>query len=312
MSIVEALARGLPLSKTELKLLILTAPNRYKVHEIEKRNGRGKRTIAQPTAEVKLAQRTLQVALKGMLPIHECAKAYQPETGIYDHAYPHAKSSYLLKVDFKDFFPSIKGGDFKLHLAKYANIQGESSEVCERIFFWRPKRSESLVLAIGAPSSPWLSNTVMYDFDCALSSYCVERGLVYTRYADDLALSTNTPRLLEDAYGYVNELCARLNYPSLKVNPQKTVFTSRRFNRTLTGLVLSSQGEVSVGRARKREIRAMAFRYSSGLLNAEEVSRLKGLLAFMKSIDAKFLMSISRMLGEEKFGELAKWGQKTP
>lgn len=156
MNIMDILLKRLPLSRAELSLLIVTAPNRYKVHTIEKRNNRGKRTIAQPTAEVKIVQTVIQNHLLNRLPIHECATAYRRGISIKDHATPHAAKKYLLKVDFKDFFPSITDGDFIKHLDRYAKMEKESADLLASIFFWRQRKTKNLVLAIGAPSSPWL------------------------------------------------------------------------------------------------------------------------------------------------------------
>jgi RNA-directed DNA polymerase len=304
MNLTDLLARKLPLSPGELQLLITTAPNRYKLHTIEKRHNRGKRLIAQPTAEVKIVQKLLQGNLQKILPIHENAKAYRLKTSIKDHAEPHAKQRYLLKIDFENFFPSITSDDFSQHLSEFTDLnQNEIKELCQ-VFFWRPKGANRLVLAIGAPSSPWLSNTILYDFDFHLSNYCQDNGIIYTRYADDLALSTNTRNILEEAFIYVRTLCANLSYPQLTINEDKTVFTSKKFNRTLTGLVLSNDGSVSIGRDKKREVRALANYYSRGLLEPEKIAHLRGLLAFTLSIDRTFNTSIKRMLGQKKYEEL--------
>lgn len=309
MNPIDLLARRIPLSRSEISLLIETAPSRYKVHSIEKRHGRGTRTIAQPTAEVKLAQVTLLKLLKKVLPIHDCAKAYRDGLSIKDHAAPHAANSYLLKVDFKDFFPSITSADLRLHLRKHSDLDEEWIRSLERVFFWRQKITNRLVMAIGAPSSPWLSNSIMHDFDEALTAYCQSTGITYTRYADDLALSTNTPDILRDALVMVKNICADLKYPRLTVNDEKTVFTSKKHNRTLTGLVLANDGSTSIGRTRKREIRALAHHFDNNALDPEQVANLRGLLAFTYSIDPDFNSSVARMIGVEKYNSLMQPGK---
>lgn len=306
MNLTDLLAKRLPLSGSELSLLIATAPNRYKVHEIEKRHNRGTRLIAQPTAEVKVVQMIVQKYLRGKLPIHQCAKAYQPKTSIKDHASPHASNRYLLKIDFKDFFPSITSEDFASHLERHVQLDRPSAEMFARIFFWRPKKTNMLILAIGAPSSPWLSNTILFEFDTRVAEYCDAVGIVYTRYADDLALSTSEANVLSDALAKIRSICTELIYPKLTINEDKTVFTSKKRNRTLTGLVLSNDGSVSIGRDRKREIRALAKNYDNGLLDPEKTAYLRGLLAFTLSIDRSFNSSIERMIGTGKYVQLMK------
>lgn len=306
MNLIDILAKRLPLSRNELLLLILTAPNRYKVHTIEKRHNRGKRIIAQPTAEIKLIQKITQRYLSEKLPIHDCAKAYRRNTSIKDHATPHASNNFLLKIDFKDFFASIKSKDFSTHLEKLIKIDQESAEIFARIFFWRPKGSNNMILATGAPSSPWLSNTILIDFDTRVADYCRSVGVVYTRYADDLAFSTNNANVLGEILLKVRSICTEIDYPKLIINEEKTVFTSKKHNRTLVGLVLSNDGAVSIGRDRKREIRALAKNYDKGQIQAEQISHLRGLLSFTTSIDKSFNASIERMIGPEKYLKLMK------
>jgi RNA-directed DNA polymerase len=301
MNVIDTILQSFPLSRDELLRLIRTAPSRYKVHEIEKRNGRGKRTIAQPTAEIKLLQRFLLQKFVASLPVSDAAKAYRTGQGIIDHATAHAKNRYLLKLDFKDFFPSIKAGDFVKHLYKYSDLKSEDAKSLSRLFFWRPKGQRALLLSIGAPSSPAISNTLMFDFDTKLTAYCAVNGITYTRYADDLALSTNQPNVLFDAHKFVMALCKGMRSPKLMLNDEKSVFTSKKHHRQLTGLTLSNEGKASIGREKKREIRAMAHHYKLGNLKPEDRSKLRGWIAFTMSVDKAFVQTIEKSVGVENF-----------
>lgn len=308
MGVVEKLLQVFPLSRAEVELLIKTAPSRYKVHEIEKRNGRGVRTIAQPTAEIKMLQRLMVAEYVNKLPVSDAAKAYRKGHGIVDHATPHAGNRYLLKLDFKDFFLSVRGVDFLRHLRKYSEIERADADRLVRLFFWRPKGRGDLILSIGAPSSPAISNTLMFDFDNALSAYCSSEGITYTRYADDLALSTSKPHVLKQAHEFVVGLCASLKYPRISLNTEKTVYTSKKHNRQLTGLVLANDGIASLGREKKRLLRSMAYRYKTGVLDDEERAKLRGWIAFSMSVDKPFIQSLQRMLGDVDFDALMKGG----
>ena len=305
MDLIERLQAVFPFSQREIALLIYTAPRRYKIHFIEKRNDRGKRLIAQPTAELKAVQKWIISAYLNQLPVHKAAMAYRPKLGIKDHAQLHASNNYLLKLDFENFFPSIKGSDLQAHLSVHMDKLTLQDQIAlTRLLFRADSNTDRLILSIGAPSSPALSNTVMYDFDLAVANFCEDLGVEYSRYADDLALSTNTPRILESVKTYIESLCKTLKYPSLKINENKTVFTSKKFQRQLTGLILSNSGNASLGRSRKREIRSMAHHFSQGKLSGEEITRLRGLLAFTASIDKEYIHSIERMVGVETFNAI--------
>lgn len=306
MSVITKIVHSLPLSQDEAKLLLWTAPSRYKVHLIEKRSGRGKRTIAQPTAEIKILQRLMVDQYIVKLPVSDAATAYRKGLGIVDHARAHAGNAYLLKLDFENFFPSIRGVDFLRHLKKYSDVEGDDAKLLARLFFWRPRGQRDLLLSIGAPSSPAISNTLLFDFDNAVIRFCRERDVVYTRYADDMAFSTNVPHVLNEILRLVTELCGQLKYPKLTLNAEKTVFSSKKHNRRLTGLVLTNGGKASLGRERKRSLRSMAAHYAKGDLPSDEHGKLRGWIAFSMSVDDLFVKSIERMIGSECFSRLMK------
>lgn len=306
MEIIERLQSDFSLSTRDVRVLLFTAAYRYKLHYIEKRHGRGKRLIAQPTAEIKLLQRWAVEKYVTQLPIHKAATAYRLGVSIKDHAAAHAANHYLLKLDFQDFFPSILGTHFLMHLKSHMKISDEDANLLMRLLFRFDREMQDYVLSIGAPSSPAVSNTVMYDFDNALTNFCKAHDIIYTRYADDLALSTSKPKVLDDAFQFIKQLCREMPYPRLQLNDAKTVFTSKKHRRQLTGLILTNEGKPSLGREKKRLIRSMAHRFSLNQLPQDQILHLRGLLAFAFSIEPMFFSSINRMIGEEDFHRLMK------
>lgn len=306
--LLDLLCADLPFTRAEALLLIYSAPQKYKTHFIEKRNGKGKRLIAQPTAEVKAAQRwAIEKYIKKM-PVHNAATAYRQKIGIKDHASAHAQNKYLLKIDFKDFFPSIIAIDFISHIRRHTDISVELASDLARILF-REDKQKNLILSIGAPSSPAISNTLMFEFDSRLHDFCLGCGVIYTRYADDLALSTNTPHVLDTVFKQVQLIVKEITYPRLTINTEKTVYTSKKFQRQLTGLILTNEGNISLGREKKRMIRAMANNYVKGTLAAPLHGRLKGFLAFAYSIEPNFVLKIRIAMGEELYMKLLKGEQ---
>ncbi|MBP5078732.1 hypothetical protein HUS84_33400, partial [Pseudomonas chlororaphis] len=124
-----------------------------------------------------------------------------------------------------------------------------------------------------------------------LQDYCGKLGITYTRYADDITLTTNVKGLLLSMPSYVRSLCKEIDYPTLKVNEQKTVFSSKKSNRHVTGLVINNENQVSLGRERKRYIRSLIHKSSLGEMTNEEMHNLKGLLAFAKYVEPAFYKS---------------------
>jgi RNA-directed DNA polymerase len=295
-----------PLSVAELIGLIKTAPARYKEHFIEKRNGRGQRLISQPTAELKYFQRLLVSSELSQLPIHDAAKAYRHGMSIRDHALPHATSKYILKLDFTNFFPSLSAAAIKRLLRDSCDYsEGEEWIICQLLCRRRPGE-RSLNLSIGSPSSPFISNALMFEFDSALQEYCSAGDVTYTRYADDIALSSSVPGLLNTIHEYVRFLTGRMRYLHLSLNDLKTVNVSKKFKRTLTGLTLSNSGNVSIGRASKRKLRAALHRVSLGEKTTMPLPRLRGMLAFVYSVDKDWVLNLIHQCGFSSIDEVGK------
>ncbi|WP_080417326.1 retron St85 family RNA-directed DNA polymerase [Burkholderia ubonensis] len=278
-----------PFSARELGILIATAPHRYKDHYIEKRNGRGKRLISQPTAELKFLQRLIVKHEFSSLPIHGAATAYRSGSSIKAHALPHAHSRYLLKLDFSDFFPSLKANALRYRLSRDASYTEQELWILCQLLCRQPRRDAGLQLSIGAPSSPCVSNYLMWEFDSRLAEFCAACGTAYTRYADDIAVSTTFADVLDVVEAEVRRLLGELDYLGLSLNEGKTVNVSTKSRRTLVGLVLANDGTVSIGREEKRRLRATMHRLTQGGLSGDEVARFRGQLAFAHSIDASFV-----------------------
>ena len=298
----------------DLKYLARSAPHRYKVYEIKKRQPTKTRTIAQPAREVKRLQYWVISAILKRFPVHSAALAYRTGKNILSNARPHARKRFLLKLDFKDFFHSIKAIDFRQLLEHTSPKLVDASELdylC-RILFWRRQRSGELILSIGAPSSPILSNILMYEFDYKVDEYCQSIGVTYTRYADDLTFSTNERQVLGAIPGKISSICGELPYPHLHLNPEKTVHASKATSRRVTGLVLSNEGSVSIGHRRKREIHAAVHHFKHGKLSIEKTTALAGMLAFVKSVEPTFLGVLARRYGDSTLKEIFRANRVSP
>jgi retron-type reverse transcriptase len=286
----EEIQASLGITTEQLNRLILRSPYSYKIYDIAKRSG-GVRTIAQPAKETKFIQHWLIENIFQKLPIHKSATAYAPGSSILINATAHKDHSYLTKFDFKNFFPSIRFEDLAAHFSKNMGDRLSESDIQDitRISCIKIKNQSKLCLSIGAPSSPILSNSIMFDFDLMVFEWCQKHGIRYTRYADDLAFSTNEKGLCSQIEPTIRNILKELNYPSLQLNTKKTTHVSRKYQRRITGLIINNEGEVSLGRDRKREISALIHRFSLKILGEEDVYHLQGLLGFAMNIEPIFL-----------------------
>ncbi len=298
--LLTSLGMAVLLPRDELIGLLRSAPHRYKVYRVPKRAPGKFRTIAQPAREVKALQYWVMNNVLSEFEIHAAATGYREGRSIAHNARPHAHGRFLLKLDFKDFFPSLKARDFRVFLKRNkANLDSATIEWLCQILFWKPKGTRDLCLSIGAPTSPMLSNILMHEFDRLVSEFCSARNVTYTRYADDLTFSAETSDQLAAVERAVLNLCSRLASPVLTINKKKTVRVSKRDSRRVTGLVLTNDRKVSLGREEKRRIRAWVHHYVTHRLDPDQTMKLRGMLNYVNSVEPSFMRRLRKKFGSE-------------
>lgn len=307
--ITKIIKENLFLSDEVISSFIRTAPHRYKTYEIKKRNSNEKRTIAHPSKEVKLIQRMTLKILDSYLPISNKAFGYRDGVSIRDNALEHSNSNFLLKMDIKDFFNSITPNVFFNELSRNNIFITESSKVFLRgCLFYYDKKNPGLKLSVGAPSSPFISNFIMYLFDIRVHGICRDAGITYTRYADDMTFSTKKKGVLLKFDLVIKKIIEDEYDGCFKINENKTIHSSKKHNRHITGITLTNDDGISLGRERKRKISAKINDYRNGKLSESEIFSLKGLISFCNYVEPLFIVRMIHKYGEETIKSIKSYG----
>lgn len=282
---------------------ISNAPISYKVYSIPKKNG-GRRTIAHPAKELKKAQRELLSLLEKDLQIHQSAFAYIKGKNIINNAELHKNNKYLLKLDFYDFFNSISNIIFTNYLDEIGLSLSElDKKLVSHIFFWNPnnkdKTHKKLILSVGSPSSPMISNAIMYFFDSEINIHCSSISMVYTRYADDLSISGNDKDKLKSVIQFIRTRLYDLFNGRIILNDLKTILISPGYNKFITGITLTSQGGLSIGRKRKRYIFGLIYKYIKNELQEDSILHIKGMISFSYLVEPSFISRLELKYGKD-------------
>ena len=295
--LLDRLQKHTNLTRSQLERYAETASKRYRVYDVEKRNGE-LRKIEHPSREIKALQRWLIRALIRTMPVHEAATAYSKGASIRKNAERHVHSRYTVRLDFKDFFPSFTGAHVVAYLER-ADRNFDTALSVEDLAFVRRIVCRHDVLTIGAPTSPGLTNAMMFEFDTAFADWCASKGLIYTRYADDLFISASIPDALADVEAKAAELAAAFSYAKLTLNREKTAHLSRKYRRSITGLVITPDQKLSIGKDKKLRLKSDVYAYAKGRLAPEDSSRTAGLIAFVRDVEPTFYETLLRKYGRE-------------
>lgn len=287
-SLIDIVAGYLGYTREETLQLSERAPKTYRRYTIPKKKG-GRRTIHHPSKQTKALQYALMETFLSRLTIHSCAAAYRRNIGspLLKNAILHAHYSYSVRVDFSDFFHSISPADlFNQVNNNGINLSTADKEFIKDCLFIRVP-NERKGLAIGAPSSPIVSNIVMYSLDEQIRAITnvISNQAAYSRYADDIFFSINLRGGCQSFYHSLRELISNTNSPRLAINNRKTMFSSRASRRVVTGLFIRPDGGTSIGRRNKRYIRKLLFDLSQENISLEKHKYLSGYIAFILNVE---------------------------
>lgn len=269
------------------------AQKSYKRYYIDKKKG-GRRAFFHPSKLTKALQYAFIETILSELPVHECAAAYVRgvKSPLLINADKHSRYPYSLRIDFTDFFPSITPYDLIKVIRntdRFKDItEGDKTFIANTLFV---RLSGGHVgLAIGAPSSPLISNIVMFSIDEELTKVAatISHESVYTRYADDIVFSTVKKGGCNLFYLECKKTINNTDSPNLSINDNKTIFSSKGSRRVITGLYVCPNGDVSIGRKSKRYIRKLIFDFKNHSLSKDKQKYLSGYLSYILDVEQDF------------------------
>lgn len=197
--------------------------NHYRSFKIKKRNG-GFREILAPYPALLEMQYWIYHNILKKIPVSSYSHGFVRKRSIITNAKIHLNQKELLKLDLKDFFPSI---NINRIIYVFKSL-GYSNQVA---FYLASLCSYNDFLPQGAPTSPYLSNVIARHLDNRLIGLSKQYKLRYTRYADDLTFSGDSiPAKLID---YISNIVKEEGFT---VNSDKTRLYKNGGKRIVTGI----------------------------------------------------------------------------
>lgn len=263
-----AAALGIPIPR--LRFLAydreVSTVTQYRRFKIPKRTG-GERSISAPRQELKRAQHWILEQLLAKLPLDEHAHGFVPGRSIVSNATPHVGAGVVVNVDLKDFFPTVtyrrvKGLFRKLgYCEEVATLlallctEPETTETqLDGVTYYVAKGARRLPQ--GAPTSPAITNALCRRLDRRLAGFAKKHQLTYTRYADDLTLSS---RAKQDApVGAMLAVITKVaKAEGFAVHPDKIHVARHNRRQEVTGIVVNEK--LAIDRRTLRRFRALLF-----------------------------------------------------
>ena len=174
------------------------------------------------------------------MPVSRYAKAYRFGSSTLRNAKHHVGKRVVLKLDILHFFDSIRYSTVKDNVFP-EKIYAESLRILLTMLCYHKD-----ALPQGAPSSPAITNIILYEFDEQIGQWCRERGIAYTRYCDDMTFSGDY-----DPAEVIRFVRLELKKQGFLLNEQKTRIQCPGQQQTVTGIVVNEKLSIPADYRRK-------------------------------------------------------------
>lgn len=266
----------------------------YKVMRIPKASG-GWRVILEPNPELKEKQRkVLKWLMARRISPGPYAHAFVRYRSIKTHTSRHVGKKVIVRMDVKDFFPSITTPMILAALIR----EGVSKEHAERIVELCTVDDR---LPQGAPTSPFLANVVFKSLDFRLAGlarkFCQQRFQTsYSRYADDLIFSSNDEKL----HIIIHAVRKILESAGFLVNHKKTRVYRNGNRQIITGIVVNKFPNIP--RKESRKFRAKLHNIKKAIIKRThdviDWAQIQGKAAYYNQINPVLGQRFLKEIGE--------------
>jgi hypothetical protein len=299
----EELARAIGLEPRKLAWLCYhrqaATVDHYNRFTIPKRNG-GRRSIASPKKTLRKAQQwVFDHVLPRLQPHTGVATAFRRGVSILDNARIHCGKAVVIRVDLKDFFPTITFPRIK-GLFRFCGYNEGVATLLALICTESPRAVVELngktffvasgprVLPQGACTSPGLANYICRKLDLRLKGLADSFGFSYTRYADDLIFS-HADALAPVAF-LKKAVYQIVQAEGFTPNEAKTSVMRQHCRQIVTGILVNSVPRVSRRDVRRfraiaQQCRVQGCEAVSARIGRDARSYLEGYLAFVRMVN---------------------------
>lgn len=284
----------------------------YETFYIPKKS-KGLREINAPVPELMNALRQLKTIFEtNMFALyHTSAFAYVKGRCTVDCVKRHQQneSKWFAKLDFSDFFGSTTE---EFVISMFSQIFPFSEIVKRKDGLEALKRALSLCflnggLPQGTPISPTITNIMMIPIDHQLYNELrkMDEHYVYTRYADDILISSKISFDCNKLQDYVLDVLRKFDAPFI-LKKEKTRYGSSAGRNWNLGVMLNKDNEITIGHQKKKTFKAMCCNYicdkKKGVpWDLHDVQVFSGLISYYRMIEKDYINYVIEQ-NNKKFG----------
>jgi RNA-directed DNA polymerase len=186
------------------------------------RDGTIKKRILRPSiGRLKELQKIIKVKILDPIKLPDNVHGGIKKKSNITNAKVHQGKKYQFTTDLLNFYPGINNL-LVYNVFLSLGFSNHKAHWLTKLTTWKYE------LPQGTPTSPHLANLVFLDTDYKIISLCKKHNITYTRFVDDLSLSSQ-----KDFHSVIKEILEIITTAGFKINNRKTKYKG---NQTITGI----------------------------------------------------------------------------
>ncbi len=278
---------------------------------LQTKSSGGERLIEAPKSRLKSIQGRILKGILDRVPVSDDAHGFVRGRSALTHARIHVGAAQILTIDLADWFLSIHFGRVQAQFLRMgfplavANLLTDLCTTSQHMQLPRAAQARRMALdrhlPQGAPTSPAIANRVAARLDRRLHAYAASHGWRYSRYADDLVMSSVDQDSAAALRAALPRLYAIIQDEGFRVRTDKVSLRGQHQQQNICGIVVNER--LNLDRRGFDLLKAQLHAFQLGREKAadgpsrEELrQRLTGQLAWLRQLHPQRAARLERYL----------------
>ncbi|MCI1033312.1 reverse transcriptase family protein [Raoultella terrigena] len=269
------------------EFLELNITKEYEVFEVKGRR------LYSPTKKLKQIHRFINGSIFEYAEYNKnVVFSYLKGVSIRDAIEKHALNQYFYQTDIRDFFGSINGENINHSLSSQLD-NTPISDISDYINLIYNIVVIDQKLPVGFSTSPILSNICLFNFDNELEKICISNNMTYTRYSDDIIISSGNEINELETTSIIQSLLFNFVNNEFIVNDKKTKTYKKGSGNSLLGFNILPNGYVTIPSKDKKEVEILLHFYLTSPKSFEDYI-IKNIVNRYKNQEGKSIDEIGK------------------
>ena len=256
----------------------------YYEKSIKKQNGKS-RKISIPTKKLKSIQKKIHKEItqedKDKRIVHPQVFCFGKGKSPKENALSHINNRYFFQADIKDFFGNVSRYQVWECFSKTLGCGKNEADILTFLTTYKHK------LPQGASTSPILALLCSKGIDNRIANFCKQRKMVYTRYMDDITISSKKP-ITEEMQKTIRDIVFQEKF-TLNESKTKIFDIENEKQCKITGIIIKDKRLLT---EYHHDQEKHVYITKNTPITTGLSKKLDGVLSFIKQIDPDYYDSL--------------------